>query len=81
MENLIIDAPGWTEDGVGECVSHYISLAEIDDKLPWFIDQCISGIGKIIKVILASLLMSQSSPHKCNENCAIKRRSVRYFKR
>ncbi|MBU2847328.1 hypothetical protein HF925_01785 [Acidithiobacillus ferriphilus] len=46
---------GWPEDGVGECISHYISLTEIDDELLWFIDQCIAGIGRIIQTIRASL--------------------------
>ncbi|UOA08463.1 hypothetical protein [Methylobacter sp. S3L5C] len=45
----------YPEDGVGEYVSYYISLTEIDEELLWFLDQCISGIGRIIQTIRASL--------------------------
>jgi len=46
---------GWPENGVGESVSYYISLTDIDEELLWFLDQCISGVEKILQTIRASL--------------------------
>ena len=46
---------GWPEDGIGECISYYISLTDIDEELLWFLDHCLSGIGRILQAIRASL--------------------------
>lgn len=46
---------GWPENGIGECISFYISLTEIDEELLWFLDRCISGIESIVKATKENL--------------------------
>lgn len=43
---MIID--NYPASGEGECMMRYISLDAIDEELLYFLDKCISGVGKII---------------------------------